>query len=157
MHVRSCCSFSFEAAHDRVTSLGLFSLLSILRLWRSITADMNRIIGMLKAGGLCSDVLYKELYIPQAEIDGEHPLRPVKSLHAGACFAKVMSSRCATVFLLIGWLVGLCRVELRTEGAAGFLGACQGQVLCWLWFIDLLLLSSGAPRAAGAKSSDVCH
>lgn len=31
--------------------------------------DMNRIIGMLKAGGLCSDVLYKELYIPQAEID----------------------------------------------------------------------------------------
>lgn len=50
----------------------VLALLSILRLWRS-TADMNRIIGMLKAGGLCSDVLYKELYIPQAEIDGEHP------------------------------------------------------------------------------------
>ncbi len=30
---------------------------------------MNRIIGMLKAAGLCSDVLYKELYISQKEID----------------------------------------------------------------------------------------
>lgn len=27
---------------------------------------------MLKAAGLCSDVLYKELYIHQKEIDGEH-------------------------------------------------------------------------------------
>jgi hypothetical protein len=35
-------------------------------------ADMNRIIGMLKAAGLCSDVLYKELYIPQEEIDGKY-------------------------------------------------------------------------------------
>lgn len=39
---------------------------------------MNRIIGMLKAAGLCSDVLYKELYIPQKEIDGGFtPLAPV--------------------------------------------------------------------------------
>ena len=73
------------------------------------------------------------------------------------CFAKLMSSRRATQFLLIGCLVDLCRVELRTEGAAGFLGARQGQVLCWLWFIDLLLLPSGAPRAAGAKLSAACH
>lgn len=37
---------------------------------------MNRIIGMLKAAGLCSDVLYKELYIPQKEIDSASPPPP---------------------------------------------------------------------------------
>ena len=32
--------------------------------------DMDHIIAMLKAAGLCSEVLYKELYIPKAELDG---------------------------------------------------------------------------------------
>ena len=32
--------------------------------------DMDHIIATLQAAGLCSEVLYKELYIPQAELDG---------------------------------------------------------------------------------------
>ena len=32
--------------------------------------DMEHIIATLQAAGLCSEVLYKELYIPKAELDG---------------------------------------------------------------------------------------
>ena len=32
--------------------------------------DMDHIIATLQAAGLCSEVLYKELYIPQPELDG---------------------------------------------------------------------------------------
>jgi hypothetical protein len=39
--------------------------------------DMDHIIATLKAAGLCSEVLYKELYIPQPELDGAHPWLPV--------------------------------------------------------------------------------
>lgn len=31
---------------------------------------MDRLIGTLKDAGLCKDVHYKELYIPQAELEG---------------------------------------------------------------------------------------
>ena len=32
--------------------------------------DMNAIIGTLKGAALCSEVLYKEMYIPKAELEG---------------------------------------------------------------------------------------
>ena len=32
---------------------------------------MDNLIGSLKDAGLCKDVHYKELYIPQAELEGE--------------------------------------------------------------------------------------
>lgn len=32
--------------------------------------DMEHIIATLQAAGLCSEVLYKELYIPKPELDG---------------------------------------------------------------------------------------
>lgn len=39
--------------------------------------DMDNIINMLKSAGLCSQVLYKELFIPKEELDGaaavQHP------------------------------------------------------------------------------------
>lgn len=35
--------------------------------------DMTAIIANLKAAGLCSQVLYKELYIPKEELEGARP------------------------------------------------------------------------------------
>ncbi len=58
-------------------------------------ADMNRIIGMLKAAGLCSDVLYKELYISQKEIDGAPSLHSAAS-EEGHEFLLHRSSCCCT-------------------------------------------------------------
>lgn len=34
------------------------------------STEMQNIIATLKAAGLCSEVLYKELYIPQEELNG---------------------------------------------------------------------------------------
>lgn len=34
------------------------------------SAEMDNLIGSLKDAGLCKDVHYKELYIPQAELEG---------------------------------------------------------------------------------------
>lgn len=34
-------------------------------------AEMDTLIGTLKDAGLCKDVHYKELYIPQAELEGK--------------------------------------------------------------------------------------
>ncbi len=40
-----------------------------------LNAEMDNLIGSLKDAGLCKDVHYKELYIPQAELEGNcHPL-----------------------------------------------------------------------------------
>lgn len=35
-----------------------------------LAAEMDHLIGTLKDAGLCKDVHYKELYIPQAELEG---------------------------------------------------------------------------------------
>ena len=43
-------------------------------------AEMDHLIGTLKDGGLCKDVHYKELYIPQAELEGR------KSVTQYCCF-----------------------------------------------------------------------
>ena len=37
-------------------------------------AEMDHLIGTLKDAGLCKDVHYKELYIPQAELEGREPV-----------------------------------------------------------------------------------
>ena len=46
-------------------------------------ADMNRIINLLKQAGLCSEVVYKELYVTEAEVAGA--LRAGPSLRPPAC------------------------------------------------------------------------
>ena len=41
-----------------------------LQMYVCCTAEMDTLIGTLKDAGLCKDVHYKELYIPQAELEG---------------------------------------------------------------------------------------
>ena len=42
---------------------------------------MDNLIGSLKDAGLCKDVHYKELYIPQAELEGKQSLTlPVSAM-----------------------------------------------------------------------------
>jgi len=45
-------------------------------------AEMDNLIGSLKDAGLCKDVHYKELYIPQAELEGEQKLPVAQCPHA---------------------------------------------------------------------------
>lgn len=45
------------------------------------STEMQNIIATLKAAGLCSEVLYKELYIPQEELNGA-PLHASAALHS---------------------------------------------------------------------------
>ena len=40
-------------------------------------AEMDNLIGSLKDAGLCKDVHYKELYIPQAELEGMQSITPL--------------------------------------------------------------------------------
>lgn len=48
---------------------------------------MDNLIGSLKDAGLCKDVHYKELYIPQAELEGEQSFMLHKvTMMFTACF-----------------------------------------------------------------------
>lgn len=39
---------------------------------------MNRIISLLKQAGLCSEVVYKELYVTEAEVAGARRAAPAR-------------------------------------------------------------------------------
>lgn len=46
--------------------------------WCACNADMNRIISLLKQAGLCSEVVYKELYVTEAEVAGARRAVPAR-------------------------------------------------------------------------------
>lgn len=65
-------------------------LAGIISYFMTCCAEMDNLIGSLKDAGLCKDVHYKELYIPQAELEGEqsvgcYMLHKVTMMFA-ACF-----------------------------------------------------------------------
>ena len=116
--------------------------------------DMDHIIATLKAAGLCSEVLYKELYIPQPELDGARPRLPlfpdtdvISSLlpHTIKTPELTRHVSCAPRGRSAIQCAVLRSVELRTEGVARLPGAGQGQALRWLWLVDVLFLSGECP------------
>lgn len=67
-------------------------------------AEMDNLIGSLKDAGLCKDVHYKELYIPQAELEGEQivgccMLRKDTMLFTG-CFPVLCKKAACSLLLL---------------------------------------------------------
>ena len=65
-------------------------------------AEMDNLIGSLKDAGLCKDVHYKELYIPQAELEGN--VKPVLSSAMQVHFAHVCMHSCHEILVHV-----LCR------------------------------------------------
>ncbi len=61
-------------------------------------AEMDNLIGSLKDAGLCKDVHYKELYIPQAELEGEQSYM----LHKPLAFLPHTRATCSLLLLCCG-------------------------------------------------------
>ncbi len=79
-------------------------LAGIISYFMTCCAEMDNLIGSLKDAGLCKDVHYKELYIPQAELEGEqsvgcYMLHKVTMMFA-ACFPAIRQKAICSVLLL---------------------------------------------------------
>jgi len=57
-------------------------------------AEMDNLIGSLKDAGLCKDVHYKELYIPQAELEGEQSVLYDVARHVIMLFTACFPASC---------------------------------------------------------------
>ncbi len=82
-------------------------LAGVISYFMTCCAEMDNLIGSLKDAGLCKDVHYKELYIPQAELEGEqsvgcYTLHKVTMMFT-ACFpASRQKATCSLLLLCCG-------------------------------------------------------
>ena len=108
-----------------------------------LAAEMDHLIGTLKDGGLCKDVHYKELYIPQAELEGVCAYNTVLlqvccvHLHCVQTFVQCQNCLlfghfvhpCAALFASCTFVCGPLPSKSTNWGSLDFIGLYLTQLL----------------------------